>query len=101
MINYFIKEVKGEFEIKDKNSNKVFGKFNNKKTAEDKIKRLREKDKQSIKTPTKNGPKIPFDVSSPIPSTLEVKTIINEGLKDNRNIKKDKLKKKFRDLNSI
>ena len=40
-------------------------------------------------------------MSNPLPDTYEVKTIINEGLKDNPDIKKLKLKKKFKDLENL
>jgi len=100
MVEYFIKEVKGEFIVKEKNSHRVHSKFNTKKQALDKIKRLKEKDKLSIKS-KRDKETIPKDMSNPLPDSYEVKTILNEGLKDDTNIKKLKLKKKFKDLENL
>lgn len=100
MVEYFIKEVKGEYIVKEKNSNKIHSKFSTKKQALDKISRLREKDKISVKS-KRDKERIPKDMSNPLPDTYEVKTIINEGLKDDSNIKKLKLKKKFKDLQTF
>ena len=100
MVEYFIKEVKGEYIVKEKNSNRVHSKFNSKKQALDKIKRLNDKDKISIKS-KRDKETIPKDMSNPIPDSYEVKTILNEGLKDDNNIKKLKLKKKFKDLENL
>jgi hypothetical protein len=100
MIEYLIKEVKGEYIVKEKNSNRVHSKFPTKKQAQDKVKRLKEKDKISIKS-KRDKETIPKDMSNPLPDTYEVKTILNEGLKDDTNIKKLKLKKKFKDLENL
>lgn len=96
MIQYLIKEIKGEYIVKEKNSNRVHSKFKTEKQALDKIKRLKEK--SSLKSNRKEEKKIPKDMSNPLPDSYEVKTILNEGLKDDTNIKKLKLKKKFNDL---
>ena len=98
MVEYFIKEVKVNYIVKEKNSNREHSKFNSQKQALDKIKRLKDKDKISIKSNRKEEKKIPKDISNPLPDSYEVKTILNEGLKDDNNIKKLKLKKKFNDL---
>ena len=100
MVEYYIKEVKGEFIVKEKNSIKVHSKFPTKKQALDKISRLRDKDKYNKKS-KRDKERIPKDMSNPLPDTYEVKTIINEGLKDNPDIKKLKLKKKFKDLENL
>ena len=100
MVEYFIKEVKGEYIVKEKNSNRVHSKFNSQKQALDKIKRLKDKDKISIKS-KRDKETIPKDMSNPLPDSYEVKTILNEGLKDDTNIKKLKLKKKLRILKTF
>ncbi len=97
MVEYFIKEVKGNYIVKEKNSNREHSKFNSQKQALDKIKRLKDKDKISIKS-KRDKETIPKDISNPLPDSYEVKTILNEGLKDDNDVKKLKLKKKFKDL---
>ena len=101
MIEYYIKEIKGEFIVKEKNNNRTHNKFSSKKQAEDKIKRLRYKDKSISKSKKEEDKYIPKDISNPLPDTYEVNSIMKEGLKDDNRVKKLKLKKKLNDLNSI
>lgn len=100
MVQYYIKEVKGEYTVKEKNSNKIHNTFSTKKQAKDKVKRLIKKS-ISNKSKQKEDKTLPKDMSNNIPTSIEVNTIMKEGLKDDSKIKKLKLKKKLKDLNSI
>ena len=100
MIQYYIKEVKGQYTVKEKNSNKIHNTFSTKKQAEDKIIRLNDKS-ISNKSKKKEDKTLPKDMSNNIPTSIEVQTIMMGSIKDDLKIKKLKLKKKLKDLNCI
>ena len=98
MIQYYIKEIRGDFIVREKIGNLIHAKFQSEKQALDKIKRLKEKDKQQSKSSRKEEKKIPKNIKNPESETYEIKSLLNEGLKDDTNVKKLKIKKKFKDL---
>ena len=100
MIQYYIKEVKGQYTVKEKNSNKIHNTFSTKKQAEDKVKRLIKKS-ISNKSKQKEDKTLPKDMSNNIPTSIEVQTIMMGSIKDDSKIKKLKLKKKLNDLARI
>ena len=96
MVEYYIKKIKDEYIVKERNNKLIHSRFSTEKQAIDKVKRLNEKDKISVKS--KEEKNIPKNISNPDSETYEIKTLLNEGLKDNMDIKKLKIKKKFNDL---
>ena len=98
MVQYYIKEIRGEFIVRENIGKLIHSKFQSKKQALDKIKRLKEKDKQKSKSSRKEEKHIPKNIKNPESETYEIKSLLNEGLKDDTNVKKLKIKKKFKDL---
>ena len=98
MVEYYIKKIKDEYIVKERNNKLIHSRFSTEKQAIDKVKRLNEKDKISVKSKRKEEKNIPKNISNPDSETYEIKTLLNEGLKDNMDIKKLKIKKKFNDL---
>ena len=98
MVEYYIKKIKDEYIVKERNNKLIHSRFYTEKQAIDKVKRLNEKDKISVKSKRKEEKNIPKNISNPDSETYEIKTLLNEGLKDNMDIKKLKIKKKFNDL---
>jgi hypothetical protein len=98
MVEYYIKKIKDEYIVKERNNKLIHSRFSTEKQAIDKVKRLNEKDKISVKSKRKEEKNIPKNISNPDSETYEIKTLLNEGLKDNTDIKKLKIKKKFNDL---
>jgi len=98
MVEYYIKKIKDQYIVKERNNKLIHSRFSTEKQAIDKVKRLNEKDKLSVKSKRKEEKNIPKNISNPDSETYEIKTLLNEGLKDNMDIKKLKIKKKFNDL---